>query len=168
MLLRRARLCVSLHHRPSQSLDEVHTTWACEWRSAHKRSRYGRRYTLLNAVLQGSARVIHLVHDQHPLPAHLLPDAARLVEPLHLFDDLRDAVACEGRWKQADQMRRLTAATWFFVFVLSSYSSSETARMGTLTSVRSMRAGMKPPPPIAMITSGLNSLTRGTRPATVA
>ena len=30
------------------------------------------------------------------------------------------------------------------------------ARIGILSSVRSMRAGMKPPPPIAMITSGLN------------
>jgi len=37
----------------------------------------------------------------------------------------------------------------FAVFVASSYSSREMARIGFCTSVRSIRAGMKPPPPIA-------------------
>mmetsp|Transcript_24236 Transcript_24236/g.57764 ORF Transcript_24236/g.57764 Transcript_24236/m.57764 type:complete len:255 (+) Transcript_24236:217-981(+) len=39
---------------------------------------------LLDAILEGRPRVVNLVHDQHPLIPHLLPDARGLVEPLHL------------------------------------------------------------------------------------
>jgi hypothetical protein len=55
----------------------------------------------------------------------------------------------------------------FAVDVASSYNSSEMATMGTLTCVRSIRAGMKPPPPIATMMSGSNARTRGTAAATV-
>lgn len=51
----------------------------------------------------------------------------------------------------------------FAVLVASSYSSSEIARIGFFTSVRSIRAGMKPPPPIATNTSGANASTSGTQ-----
>ncbi len=40
---------------------------------------------LLYTVLERRARIVHLVHDQHPLPPNLLAHSARLVEPLHLF-----------------------------------------------------------------------------------
>ena len=55
----------------------------------------------------------------------------------------------------------LRSTVSFAVFVASSYSSSDIARIGFFTSVRSMRAGMKPPPPMATKTSGANASTSG-------